>query len=188
MVINRRLVDREGSDFYPTPAWATMALLKNEPFSGTIWEPACGDGSMSLVLRDQGYHVISTDLYDRGYGRTGIDFLKEKRTVSNIITNPPFHLAEQFVIAGMQKATKKLALLLRLAFLESARRHRSIYKLRPPSRVLVFSDRITFYPKGMERKGSGTTAYAWFIWETRKINPTPTTELKWIPPGMKGKY
>src|SRR5271165_95785 len=35
---------RPNNDFYPTPAYATEALLDSEEFSGIIWEPACGNG------------------------------------------------------------------------------------------------------------------------------------------------
>ena len=41
---------RPEHDFYHTPPEATEALLKVEKFVGEIWEPACGDGSMSLVF------------------------------------------------------------------------------------------------------------------------------------------
>jgi hypothetical protein len=38
----KRFADLEGPDFYPTPEWATYALLDNERFEGRLWEPACG--------------------------------------------------------------------------------------------------------------------------------------------------
>jgi hypothetical protein len=40
----------DGPDFFPTPAWATFALVDNGPFQGEIWECACGNGAMSRVL------------------------------------------------------------------------------------------------------------------------------------------
>ena len=55
----------------------------------------------------------------------------------------------------------------------------------PPSRVGVFSERITFYPSGVEPKGSGTIAYAWFVWDKDAQGPT---ELKWFDPGYKAKF
>ena len=85
----KRFADLDGPDFYPTPAWATHALADNETFEGDIWESACGNGAMSDVLAMYGNRVESSDLYDRGYGETGIDFLGVKRRASNIVTNPP---------------------------------------------------------------------------------------------------
>lgn len=181
----KRFADLEGPDFFPTPAWATYALIDNEPFPGDIWESACGNGAMSEVLQETGQTVISSDLYDRGYGDIGIDFLMPKRRAPNIITNPPYNAAEGFVRSGVKAASKKFALLLRLAFLEGANRQHTIFSKVPPSRVWVFSERITFYPAGAVQKGSGTTAYAWFVWDK---DASGTTELRWFRPGYKAKY
>jgi hypothetical protein len=181
----KRFADLEGPDFFPTPAWATYALIDNEKLSGEIWECACGNGAMSRVLDKTGCIVASSDLYERGFGETGIDFLTAKRQSDNIITNPPYNSAEGFVAAGLKKARQKFALLLRLAFLEGANRANTIFSRNPPSRVWVFSERITFYPERAIRKGTGTTAYAWFVWDI----PAPlSTELKWFRPGYKSRY
>lgn len=178
----KRFADLNGPDFFPTPRWATFALADNESFKGDIWECACGDGAMSVVLEETGQKVFSSDLYDRGYGESGMDFLAPARTADNIITNPPYNCAEGFVASGVRHAKRKFALLLRLAFLEGANRANTIFTNSPPSRVWVFSERITFYPAGAERRGSGTTAYAWFVWD--KDAPSGT-ELKWFKPGYK---
>ena len=181
----KRFADLSGPDFYPTPRWATFALIENERFQGDIWECACGDGAMSSVLRETSNKVESSDLYDRGYGEVGHDFLGTHRRRDNIITNPPFNSAEGFVAVGLKQAKGKFALLLRLAFLEGANRANTIFRVHPPSRVWVFSERITFYPKNAVVAGSGTTAYAWFVWDT---NHAGATELAWFKPGYKARY
>ena len=53
--------------------------------------------------------------------------------------------------------------------------------IRPITALRVLS-RITFCPSGVEPKGGGTTAYAWFVWD--KEAPR-RTELKWFKPGYK---
>lgn len=181
----KRFADLDGPDFYPTPAWATHALIDNESFPGDIWECACGDGAMSNVLAQASPNVESSDLYDRGFGETGHDFLKTRRKRDNIITNPPYNSAEGFVAIGLEQSKRKFALLLRLAFLESAQRANTIFHVAPPSRVWVFSERITFYPKDAARAGSGTTAYAWFVWDKEHKGQT---ELHWFKPGYKKLY
>ncbi len=181
----KRFADLDGADFFPTPAWATYALIDNERFHQEIWESACGNGAMSEILETTGSRVISSDLFDRGYGEAGVDFLSSKRKAANIVTNPPYNAAEGFVRSGLRGASSKFALLLRLAFLEGANRQRTIFSEAPPSRVWVFSERITFYPAGAKRAGSGTTAYAWFVWD--KDAPSGT-ELKWFKPGYKAQY
>ncbi len=180
----KRFADLDGPDFFPTPAWATHALIDNEDFCGDIWEPACGDGAMSEVLETTGNKIVSSDLYDRGYGEGGHDFLNSWRNAKNIVTNPPYNAAEGFVREGLDRAERKFALLLRLAFLEGANRQRTIFTDAPPSRVWVFSERITFYPAGAVKKGTGTTAYAWFVWD----QDASGTELKWLKPGYKKLY
>ncbi len=181
----RRFADLGGPDFFPTPAWATHALIDNECFKGEIWESACGDGAMSRVLESATAKVVSTDLFDRGFGEAGHDFLEPSFRSDNIITNPPYNAAEGFVRSGVGHSKKKFALLLRLAFLEGANRANTIFAEIPPSRVWVFSERITFYPAGAVQKGTGTTAYAWFVWDK---DASTGTELKWLKPGYKLRY
>ena len=181
----KRFADLSGPDFFPTPAWATHALIDNERFDGAIWESACGNGAMSKVLGEASPNVISSDLYDRGFGEAGVDFTTADWCADNIVTNPPYNAAEAFVRSGVKLARRKFALLLRLAFLEGANRANTIFADSPPSRVWVFSERITFYPAGAIQQGSGTTAYAWFVWD--KDAPTGT-ELKWFKPGYKHRH
>lgn len=181
----KRFADLAGADFFPTPGWATFALIDNESFQGDIWECACGNGSMSKVLSETGQMVESSDLYDRGFGEPGVDFLETHRRATNIVTNPPYNAAEGFVRSGIKSSKHKFALLLRLAFLEGANRQRTIFSICPPSRVWVFSERITFYPEGAVQKGTGTTAYAWFVWDK---SASSQTELRWLKPGYKGRY
>jgi hypothetical protein len=164
--------DRQEHDFYPTPEYATEALLEKEKFEGNILEPACGDGAISRVLERNGYDVSSTDLYDYGYGETGIDFLKEFYDgVDNIITNPPYKIGTEFVLKAQEIANKKIAMLLKLVFLESISRFDKIFnpdtlltdwKLKT---VYVFSRRLKIYKNGIVLKNSGLIAYAWFVWE-----------------------
>jgi hypothetical protein len=180
----KRFADLSGADYFPTPAWATHALVDNEKFVGEIWECACGDGAMSRVLQTTGCNVRSSDLFDRGYGEAGHDFVNSHIVADNIVTNPPYNSAEGFVATGVKNARSKFALLLRLAFLEGSNRANTIFSKCPPSRVWVFSERITFYPAGAIQQGSGTTAYAWFVWDRNSTG----TELKWFKPGYKARF
>lgn len=132
---NRRLVDASGPDFYPTPAWGTRALIRHVSFNGVILEPCCGDGAMAEVLRETGNEVIASDIIDRGYG-TVADFLSVKRHYQNIVTNPPFNIAEALLHHALNLADEKVCFLLRIAFLESRRRYKFFYKERPPNKLL----------------------------------------------------
>ena len=103
--------NRETHDFYPTWPAATRALLTVETFDGAIWEPACGDGAMSREMIAAGYDVTSTDLIARGYGEPDRDFLMEWSPVApNIVTNPPFRWAMEFIDRALQLTTGKVVM------------------------------------------------------------------------------
>ena len=178
-ITHRRVIEGGGADYYPTPAWATRALLHYEKFQGVIVEPCCGDGAMSEVLRETGCRIVSSDLHDRGYGKLR-DVFSYESEVENIVTNPPFNIAEQIILHMMPLFQRKMALFLLTAFLESVSRYNKIYAIHPPSRVHVFTKRVTLYPASQPEKATGgTTSYAWFVWEREKPNKT---ELNWIAP------
>jgi hypothetical protein len=124
---------------------------------------------MSKVLETK-YKVESTELYDRGYGETGVNFLNQtKRRASNIVTNPPFTLAEDFVIHALKLTTAKVAMLCRLAWLEGQKR-RVLFTTTPLARVWVFSKRLAMSRAGDAQWGddsgkSGMIAFAWYVWE-----------------------
>ena len=178
--------NREKDDFYPTHPQATWALLDKEHFDGVIWEPACGDGAISKVLIENGEEVYSSDLVDRGYGDSRVDFLMEYTArAPNIITNPPFRLGQKFVeksleITGAHKNPGKIAMLLKLTFLEGVDRQ-PFFKSTPLARVHVFSNRVPFKRNGTDggRSGKGMIAFAWFVWEHGHEGPPV---LDWIPP------
>lgn len=156
--------DREKDDFYATPFEATESLLKVESFEGKIYEPCCGQGHISKVLIKHGYDVESTDLVDRGYGQSHIDFLMERTVRDNIITNPPYgKLLIQFLNHTQLIADKKICLLLKLQALEGVARG-EFYKTYPPVRVHVFSKRVSLMKNGDSYDG-GMMALAWFVWE-----------------------
>ena len=160
-------------DFYPTPDIATIALLEREQFNGGIWEPACGNGAMSRVIESYGYVVRSSDLFDRGYGESNIDFLRCVDRAENIVTNPPFKYANQFIHKSLTKSNNKVALLLRLNYMESKTRKKFFqnYKLFPFKKVWVFSERIPFNGPG------NMMAFAWFIWDKHYQGET---QIGWI--------
>ena len=172
--------NREKDDFYPTPPEGTRALLGVEKFDGDIWEPACGDGAISKVLIDAGHAVLSTDLMDRGFGTPRIDFLMEwQPRAPNIITNPPFKMAEEFARHALKLTTGKVAMLCRLAWLEGKER-RVMFETTPLARIWVFSGRLGMQRGRQAGKGEGgMIAFAWFVWDHAHKGP-PT--IGWVTP------
>lgn len=171
----------DGPDYYPTPAWAVRGLLSVEQFAGPIHEPCCGEGSMAEALRRGGCDVVASDLHQYGYGAFGIDARSLPGPVANIITNPPYNLASEMLPHLLSICTGKVALLLRLSFLESKRRF-PIFKEWPPSCVHVFSERLSMAPAGQTVNGGGTISHGWFVWTRGHVG---ATRLGWIAPGFK---
>ena len=99
---------RNKDDFYQTPYSLTEALLKKEKFRGSILEPACGNGAISKILNKYYRRVYSYDIF----GSKGKSFFYEEKKFNNIITNPPFKLANQFILKCKKIAKEKFALLL----------------------------------------------------------------------------
>jgi len=177
--------EREEYDFYPTPSKVIQELLDRESFDGNVWEPACGKGHISKELIKNGYDVISTDLIDRDYGKSGIDFLDDKKieeigVQDNIITNPPFKFSLQFVYQSKKVAKKKIAMLGKTIFLEGVERYEMFQdKGFPLKTIYQFSKRPTLIKEGLESTEHlrGMIAYAWFVWE-RGYKGKPVIE--WI--------
>lgn len=172
---------REANDYYATDPRAMEDLLQHEKFHPEIWEPACGEGNLSEVLKQHGYNVYSTDLIDRGYQNELLDFLgTDKKWHGDIITNPPFKYTTEFVLRGLDALQngRKLALFLKINYLSGKRRYKEIYSKVPPYRVYVFSGRRACSrnnrPEGYKH---GAMDYCWMIWEKGKIGPT---DLRWI--------
>lgn len=167
---------RPDNDYYITPDNAVEALLRAEEFVGNIWEPACGNGAISKVLETHGFQVRSSDLIDRGYGEGGQDFLISDEKADNIITNPPFKLAEEFIWKSLASTTGKVAMLCKLQFLEGAKR-RKLFETTPLARVHVFSKRIKMARNGIDNYGASMLCFAWFVWE-HKYEGEPV--IRWI--------
>jgi len=169
---------RPETDFYPTPPVATIELLQRERFDGTICEPCCGTGAISEILKEKRpfSDIYSYDLNDYGYGETGVDFLEANRLWDNIITNPPYSLASEFVQQALDRTTGKVAMLLKTVFLEGVSRY-GLFKSTPLKTVYVFSGRLTLYRNGEKLTNQGMISYSWFVWD-HNYNGLPN--LDWI--------
>lgn len=176
--------EREKNDFYATNPKAmksALPYLEKTGLSRNVWECACGKGHLSEVLRTHGYYVKSTDLIDRGYGEVQ-DFLQcsgENAYDCDIVTNPPFRLAEKFVEKGMNLITKghKVCLFLKVQFLESKNRYK-LFKKYPLKKLLVYSERQQCAKDAEFEKYTATTqCYCWFVFE-KGYEGEPT--IDWI--------
>ena len=178
--------ERELNDYYATEPKALELLLELETFSPYVWECACGEGHLSEVLKSHGYKVKSSDIIDRGYiGTETLDFLKVKKGdieqdfSRDIITNPPYKYAKEFVKHALDISmdSTKIAMFLKVQFLEGKAR-KELFKKYPPKKIYVSSSRLICAMNGeFEKYPSSAVAYAWFIWEK---GYTGDTIVRWF--------
>lgn len=178
--------EREANDFYATDPNSLEIFLKaleRDKFKlhENIWECACGQGHLSKVLEARGYEVYSSDLINRGYGIPDTNFLEtlEYKLKKDILTNPPYKFAKEFVEHALDilEDGYYCVMFLKIQFLESKDRRR-LFDKYPPRYVYVNSARQTCYINGdMSKKMSSASCYCWFIWE-KGFNGEPI--IRWI--------
>lgn len=182
--------ERVRDDWYREPPWLVDALLDVEPFVGGILDPACGGGTIPGRCLARGLLAIGSDIVNRGFGERQSFFVRSA-PVDNIITNPPFNQAQEFVEHALTIARRKVAVVQRLAFLEGQRRKR-MFERTPLARIWVSSRRACMPPgagfsdgqrdqwgalRTQEGRG-GAIAYAWFVWDKAYSGPP---SLGWLP-------
>ena len=181
---NHTDVTREKDDFYATPPLAVKELMKLETFDKNIWEPCCGMNHITNVLKDNNYNVRTSDIIDTVNDGSVeiIDFLNyNEKYNGDIITNPPYKFATEFVYKSMETITNghKVAMFLKLTFLETKKRH-ELFKKYPPKVIYVASMRFGCSQTG-EFNSNGNTgsaiAYCWYIWEK---GYNGDTVIKWF--------
>lgn len=168
------IVNEKKNDYYATDPNSVKIFLRALERDGfklhnSIWECSCGEGHISKVLADEGYKVLSTDLIDRGYGIGNTNFLEctFKYPDMDILTNPPYKYAKEFIEHSLKLCNdgEYVVMYLKIQFLEGKAR-RELFDKAPPKYVYVNSERQICAINGkLEDIKSSATCYCWFIWE-----------------------
>lgn len=170
-MVGKPSYERREKEFYETPEWCTEVLLSKIDFKengyNNVWEPAAGNGAIAKILEKHGLQVEATDIIQRDYPLFRVlDFLEwfPDTYHENIITNPPYKLAEHFVNVALdevQKQKGKVAMLLRNEW-DCAKSRTYLFTKKPFRCKIVLTKR----PRWIE----GTTTsprhnYSWFVWD-----------------------
>jgi len=189
-VMAQRTEAKNSLDDFPTPPWATRALVehvlgKPEQFkSQSCLEPACGEGHMAKVLVEYFGEVRASDIYPYGFGEVK-DFTTaplEVNSVDWVITNPPFKLGEDFILRALSIARAGVAMLTRTVFIESVGRYSRIFSITPPTKFAQFVERVPMVKGRLDPKASTATGYCWLVWEKKRKTQS---RVIWIPPCRK---
>lgn len=173
-------------NFLPTPPWAARAMaeliLQLDPQARSVWECACGTGTMAEPLKEYFDQVHASDVYPHGYGEVR-DFLSDDGgpDVDWICSNPPFKAAQRFIELALRRARRGVAMLLRFQFLEADGRYELLYGAEPMTVFAPFIDRVPMILGRWNPKASSATAYGLFVW-VKGMAPLPIMP---IPPGTK---
>jgi hypothetical protein len=159
---------RIANDLYSTEEWITHALCHTIRLPAIVWECACGTGRMSAVLEHY-TSVVSTDLFDHGYGTAPVDFLTTDVWpvgCAGIVTNPPYSdgKAEAFLRRALDLALPRgamLALLLRHEF-DCAVTRRTLFEIPEFAAKITLLKRPRWIADTTE---SPRFNYAWYVYQ-----------------------
>lgn len=160
---------RRENDFYPTPAGATQALLSRvQSIGGSVMEPCVGAGDIAAELEGDPRieAVVANDLDKRWTAATTHADATDKRWWNAlpmydwVITNPPFVAAHKILPLACEHASRGVAMLLRLTFLEPCEGRALWLSVNPPHRLIVLP-RISFTGDG----NTDLVTCAWYVWE-----------------------
>ena len=159
---------RAENDYYATDPIAAHLLLEVEPELYNIWECACGEGHLAKVFDNKNKLNKATDLIDRGYGAIeNFLYCNEPYHAGDIITNPPYKYAKEFVEHALDLIDegRYVCMFLKVLFLES-RSRKQLFQQYPPKTIYISSSRINCAKNGdFNLYTSSAIAYAWFVWQ-----------------------
>lgn len=143
---------RQEADAYWTPQWVFDVLFVVENFDG--W-------------------------FDPAPRNADFDFLARTEWPGNVVTNPPFSLAEEFIRHSLDLAKPvcgKVAMLLPHAY-DTAKGRVDLFCHLPFKCKYTLTKRIRW--ENLEQKKAGpSTNHAWFVWDWRYIGPP---KMGWLP-------
>ncbi|WP_342248625.1 hypothetical protein [Sphingomonas sp. OTU376] len=205
-VMQQRTEAMDSLDDFPTPPWATRALLEFLASLGLPlaelegWEPCCNRGYMVMPLREQLASVRASDVmrypdWSLADEPELIDFVTTGHTepmVDLVVGNPPFNLGDDFILVALGRARVAVAMFVRCAFIEGENRYHSLYSKRPPDFELHFVERVVIlrgrlvqagkvdpFAEKPGTKASTATAYTWLVWLK---DGDGDTRARWIAP------
>lgn len=206
IMADRREPD-DSLDYFPTPPWATRALLDvvlpvlgwDRQLRTRFWEPACGEGHMSGVLAEVSDDVLASDIATL-YGNEGnlppgwigaFDFLDANRRPPEppadwVVTNPPFgDKSLAFALRALSLARVGVALFVRQQWLEGVGRYTDLFGQHPPALIAQFAERVPLQKGSWNPDGDTATSYVWVVWVKGGSMRNGDTRFFWIPPGQR---
>jgi len=186
--------NRIAKDKYLTPAWVTMALIRNWKLRWPIWEPCAADGQMAALLQAEWVSrqngkpwgslrmvratdvapdnpsVEFWDIFNRQLNGLQPDGIVNARS---IVTNPPYTNSERFVRRALDMAwpSSMVAMLLPHEW-DCASGRQDLLDRHPAWKCkLTLCRRIEWFAGKAGSKDNSTTHHAWYIWDWNPFTP-----------------
>jgi SAM-dependent methyltransferase len=167
--LNAKLWARHPEDYYIEPDWLDDAIFAAENFEGPIYDPACGSGRIVRAAARAGYYALGSDIVNRcaecAFTKS---FLDCDQFVQNIVSNPPFGIADAFIQHALCHATRKVVMILPAKFTSSDRRSRWL-ETTPLRRNLDIVPRPSMPPgpviEAGFKPGGGKENFKVLVWE-----------------------
>jgi len=170
---------RKASDLYETHYSLSREILPKLAWNTnlSISDPCAGNGAIVKVLKEYGFtNIISHDiLTDK------VDFLQDTTPVDYCFSNPPYSLANEFILHAKEVVKEKFAFLLPLTYLQGSYRYNNIWmdNTFPLESIYVFN-RFPMLGVPLREDGlmsTGMQSMAWFVWD-KKHEREPT--IHWL--------
>jgi hypothetical protein len=178
------IFEKAKDGFYVEPAWVSERLFEEEKFADTIYDPACGWGTILRSAQAAGYHnVIGGDVVDRRQFRFSFrqtDFLngvdESWRTGVSVVCNPPFDHVEEFCRKAC-KIANKVAMIMLMRRLNAAHWLDDL----PLKMVYLLTPRPSMPPGAWiaagNKPGGGTQDFCWLVF-SKRYRGEP--QLQWL--------
>lgn len=172
---NAHLWKRHPEDWYVEPEWCSRRLFEVEPFVGRVFDPSCGLGRIVESARSKGLVAHGHDIVARSeICEHEADFLNSAIVAAdNIVSNPPFGIADEYARHALAIVRSKVALLLPTKWMNAAGRGAWL-ETTPLARVYLLSPRPSMPPgpviEAGIKPGNGTTDFAWFVWDRGHVD------------------
>jgi hypothetical protein len=165
------IFDKERRGHYVEPSWVSRRLFEVENFvpGETIYDPACGWGTILKEANAAGHAIRGSDIIDRkrhGLGElfSKHDFLTHcERIRGSVVCNPPFDHVQEFCQRALDMGAGKVAMICLIRRLNAAHWLRSM----PLESVWLLTPRPSMPPGSWIAKGNkpggGTQDFCWLV-------------------------
>lgn len=159
--------NRQGNDFYGTPAYTIQSLLDVHEIGYPVLEPCAGNLAIVRALGGCDEHVIYTnDINPDAPTQTHQDYrtltIYPHHWIETIVTNPPFNIAQEIIEKALVDVVDggEVIMLLRLNFLGSQKR-KAFWDSAPLKHIYILSKRPSFTKDGK----TDSIEYMWAVFE-----------------------